>query len=131
MKSMHKAVNSFVVATSILASGAAIAKIEAPFRSYVGMDVQIRHMNFQKGYGQNLFKHDITQGNVFFGVPLDENFRIEAGYEANPGKTRTNYLNVGDVSAGTTLGLAQQTISTSRIHGPHISLSAVLPLKRS
>jgi opacity protein-like surface antigen len=128
MKSMRKAVNSLVVATSILASSAAIAEVESNFKSYVGTDVQIRHMDFQKGFGQNLFKHDITQGNIFFGISLTENFRIEAGYEANPSKTKTELIQVGDVASGVSIEYPTQFSSTARIHGPHISLAAATPL---
>ena len=130
MKSMHKKTKLLLATTSILTSSIATATVELPFKSYVGADAQIRHMNFEKGYGQNLFKHDITQGNVFFGVSLTENFRVEAGYEANPGKTRTSYIGIGDVSAGVPVTqIANEEMSTTRINGPHISLAAVFPLK--
>jgi hypothetical protein len=131
MKPMNKKVTSLLATASIFASSAAVAVIDSPFKSYIGADAQIRHMSFQKGYGDNLFKHDITQGNVFFGIPLTENFRIEAGYEANPETSRTVYLSRGDISAGSPVLTTRQNTSTSRIHGPHLSLSAVMPIKNN
>lgn len=126
---MNKTLTLLTVAVPVLTSSVAVAELRSSFPYYAGADAQVRHMGYRSGFGDNLFKHDLPQGNVFLGITLSENFRLEAGYEANAEKTRTIFAQPGEVIAGASGGvLGRQLSSSTRIHGPHISLVGVLPL---
>ena len=67
---------------------------------YVGGDAEFRYMNFQKGFGDNLFNHNYPQANLYAGLRLNEYLAVEGGYEASERKTRTTTLRPGDISFG-------------------------------
>ena len=54
---------SVFVAFVFLASPKLVA-IEREFIPYVGGDMQIRKMDFKKGFGGDLFKKESIQGNI-------------------------------------------------------------------
>lgn len=48
---------------------------------YAGMDAQVRHMKWASGFGDNIFRNDYPQGNVYAGLKLHNYLGIELGYE--------------------------------------------------
>jgi len=67
---------------------------------YVGVDAGIRHLDFQSGFGRNLFVKKVIQTNLYAGLKLHENFSIEGGWEATPLKNKTLVLQPGDAALG-------------------------------
>jgi len=112
----------------ILAASAATANHGWGVMPYVGADAEWRHMNFQNGFGDNLFRHDYPQGNLYAGLKFNDYVAVEAGYEATARKTRAVTLGAGSLSGGAVLPLNVQFHSTGQIKGPHANLVGFLPL---
>ncbi len=69
-------------------------------KPYVGVDMQMRHMDFQDGYGDNLLSQHSPQRNLYAGLRLNDWIGAEIGYEATRTKTRNVTLHTGDIAAG-------------------------------
>lgn len=102
------------------------------FSPYIGAEAQWRQIGFHKGYGDNLFKHDFPQGNVFLGVKANEYMGLELGYEITKKRQRINSLGPGDVANGGVLtsGVMQYN-STAQLYGPHVDLVGFLPIRKA
>lgn len=95
------------------------------YRPYVGVDAQVRRMDFKGGYGDNLLQHHSPQGNVYAGIKFNDCVGIEAGYEATKTRTRDVTLTTGDVAAGRVIpagGSPAVFKSKMKIKGPHADL---------
>ena len=127
---MSKRLAILAAPVMMLAASAVTAENQWGFSPYVGADAQWRHMNFNGGLGDNLFRHDYPQGNFFAGIKLNDYLGIEAGYESTVKKTRTVHLGAGDVSAGAVLipGTTVQYASTAQVKGLHANLVGSFPI---
>jgi opacity protein-like surface antigen len=134
---MKKKLALLTAPIALLAASATMAA--NPFgdvRPYVGIDAESRHMNFQKGFGNNLFNHNYPQGNLYAGLRLNEYLAVEAGYEATERKTKTSTLLTGDTSLGIIIprdpdtgSLLQPKFNSQiQIKGPHASLVGMFPI---
>lgn len=97
------------------------------YRPYVGVDAQVRRMDFKGGFGDNLLQHHSPQGNFYAGIKFNDSVGIEAGYEQTRTRTRDVRLTTGDVAAGVPIGAgaaASPAIfkSKMKIKGPHVDL---------
>lgn len=70
---------------------------------YIGADVGIKTLQFEEGYGDNLFAASLPFGNIFVGFKFNEYFGIEGGYESTTTEKRENSLYYGDKALGITL----------------------------
>lgn len=70
--------------------------------NYVGVDAIYSSMKFKKDYGDNIFNKKMIPGiNVFAGHMFNENWGVEAGYEADKKmKTDNIRVNSGPMVAG-------------------------------
>lgn len=115
----------------MLAASAVAAENHWCIRPYVGADAELRYINFKKGFGDNLFRHNYPQGNLYVGLRLNDYVGIEAGYEATERKTRAVTLMSGAVVNGQALTGNNdffQFFSTGQIKGPHTNLTGYLPI---
>ena len=99
-------------------------------KPYIGIDAQIRHMNFTKGFGDNLFRNIYPQCNTYLGVKFNDYFGIELGYQASKKQTRIVSLNTGAINLGTAVPAPASPVvfaSDSKIQGAHINLVAFYP----
>lgn len=93
---------------------------------YIGVDAQIRHMDYNKRYGRNIFQDDLPQGNIYVGLKLNNYMALEGGFETTLGKSRTTSLTSGTNYLGTFLDDPPQIIvSRVRIKGPHFDLVGI------
>lgn len=109
-------------------------------KPYVGVDAEWRHMNFKRGYGDNVFKRNTPQGNAYVGVRLSDYFAIEAGYQAAKKKSRSCAIKQGDLLLGfdptdTSMNLGAagfpdtlNIVGTTQIKGAHLNLLGILPV---
>lgn len=67
---------------------------------YMGTEFHGRHMNYNRGFGDNLMRHDFHQKNLVFGVRLTDHVGIEAGHEFSRIPDNTVDLITGDRCAG-------------------------------
>lgn len=127
---MNKRLAILAAPLMMLAASAVTAENQWGFTPYVGADAQWRHMNFNGGLGDNLFRHEYPQGNLFAGIKLNDYLGIEVGYESTAKKNRTVYLNGGDVTAGTIVNAntGVQYTTTAQIKGPHANLVGSFPI---
>lgn len=102
------------------------------YKSYIGVDAQIRRMRFQEGYGDNLLQHNFPQGNFYAGIKLNDSIAVEAGYEATRTRTREVTLHTGDIVSGLTVPPALSPAvfrSSLKIQGPHVDLVGFYSLR--
>lgn len=99
---------------------------------YMGADAQIRRINFRNGYGKNLFQNNVPQGNLYFGVRLNEYFGVEAGYESTKGKSKLKSFSFvkGDISLGVKVPFDLSILYKTKIiiKGLHLDLVGFYPL---
>lgn len=127
---MNKKISSLVsVATITLLANSTTAAITngwwEGYRPYVGVDAQVRRMDFKGGYGDNLLQHHSPQGNLYAGVKFNDWVGVEAGYESTTTRTRDVTLLTGDLAAGAPVSAnASPTVFKSKIKikGPHVDL---------
>lgn len=123
-----------LLATPMLILAASVATAENRWDGitpYAGADAEWRHLDFKRGFGDNTFRHDYPQGNLYVGLKLNCYFGVEAGYEATERKTRTTTFFPGTVVNGLPIGaptISQQIASTGQITGHHASLLGFYPL---
>lgn len=97
------------------------------YKPYVGIDAQVRRMDFKGGFGDNLLQHHSPQGNVYAGLKFNDCIAVEAGYETTRTRTRDATLYTGEIAAGAPIGsgpTASPAVfkSTIKIKGPHVDL---------
>lgn len=102
------------------------------YKPYVGLDAQMRRMDFKGGYGDNLLRHNSPQGNLYGGIRLNDCVGMEAGYESTITKTRNATLYTGDIAAGSVVpAMASPVVfkSKMKIKGPHVDLVGFYSLR--
>jgi opacity protein-like surface antigen len=94
-------------------------------RPYVGLDAEVRRMDFKGGYGDNLLQHHSPQGNIYAGLKLNDVVGIELGFEATTTRTRTMALTTGDLANGAPISATMSPAvfkSKAKIKGGHTDL---------
>ncbi len=92
---------------------------------YIGVDAEVRRMDFKGGFGDNILQHHSPQSNIYAGLKFNDYVGIEAGYEATTTRTRTATLTTCDFAAGTPIPVGMSPIifkSKLKIKGPHVDL---------
>lgn len=115
----------------ILSSTSVLAMEPWMVSPYLGADAEVRHMKWAPGLGDNLFKRDYPQGNVYGGLKLQDYIGVEAGYELTPTKTRQVSLPANAIVFGQPAPLINtRTLWNTRtqIKGWHADLLGFLPI---
>lgn len=113
---------------AMLAASTAMAANFGGLTPYVGADAELRHMNFARDFGRELFSHNYPQANLYAGVLINEYLAVEAGYEATERRTRTSTTNDGNLLAGVRINTNIQANSTAQVKGLHANLVGFLPI---
>jgi hypothetical protein len=95
------------------------------YNPYVGFDIQERHMQYKRGFGDNMLKSTAPQGNIYAGIKLKDSLALEIGFEATRTRSRTVTLHDGDVAAGVPIvALTSPAVfrSIAKVRGPHIDI---------
>ena len=132
---MNKKLLTAIAASVITVAGssAAVADMNWFFSPYVGVDAQLRHMEFKKDFGKNVSPDDYPQGNVYVGAKFCDWLGVELGYESTIGREKRAVVLgnaiVFNLPADAGGPNASNTFDTRvRIHGPHINLVGFLPV---
>jgi hypothetical protein len=104
--------------------------------SYVGIDAQIRHMDFEKNFGGNILQHRYPQANIFAGVKFNDYFGIEGGYTFSKKQHSTRLHQPTDLVFGEVLpainpsliSQVNQSRASSKISGWNANLMGYLPI---
>ena len=97
-----------------------------------GVDVQHRNMEFQEGFGENLWKQTYPQTNLYAGMRFGRYFGFVLGHENSKTRTQTVNLSVGDTLLGVPIGFpATQSLTfrgSSDIKGTYAQLMGYYPI---
>lgn len=89
-KNLHASIFIFVLMSTVYYPS---AQARGSFSKYIGFDGMYSSMKFRKDYGDNIFNHNAIPGiNLFIGHMFNENWSIEAGYEAYKNMQRKNVV---------------------------------------
>lgn len=99
-----------------------------PFHPLFGIDGQYRNMEFQEGFGDNLWKETYPQANLYGGLRFGSYFGVVVGHENSKTRDQTVNLNAGETFLGTTLGLRTAYRGSSDIKGTYVQLMGYYPL---
>jgi hypothetical protein len=105
----------------------AIAGWDFDLHPYIGADAQLRHMEFKKNYGSNLFKQNYAQGNVYAGLKFNSYLAVELGFESTVKKHATRTLGPTDLFLGTISDATVITNTNFQLYGPHADLVGFIP----
>jgi hypothetical protein len=109
--------------------GTAALDLEWQLRPYAGVDAGWRYMHYTTGYGDNLFKKDYPEGNLYLGFRFLDYLGIEAGYETTPTRTRTTRINGNELSLGVpALSPSELHLTKNRLKGWHTGIIGYLPV---
>lgn len=100
---------------------------------YVGVDAQIRHMDFKRRYGHDLLNESSPQGNIYAGLMLNNYLAIEGGFETTINKTHKSSVFPGSQAV---FGVADLDDSDSlisyqsrlKMHGVYANLLGFYPI---
>lgn len=116
-------------------SSPAIADWGCCLTPYLGVDAQIRHMEFFKRFGGNVLKKNYPQGNFFAGLKFCDYVGVEFGYSMSQKKSQYKTLRDGDTVFGRVLGtsvppatLRVDSSAYSSIRGWNMNLMGFLPI---
>ena len=97
-----------------------------------GVDVQHRNMEFQEGFGENLWKQTYPQTNLYAGMRFGRYFGFVLGHENSKTRTQTVNLSVGETFLGLPIGLPVTQSETFRgssdIKGTYAQLMGYYPI---
>jgi len=90
------------------------------FEPYFGVELQRQMLNFTKTTG-NIFNRHSNQGNLFVGVAVHKNLKLEVGYTQSKKATRSVILGedsiyLGNVLTSADLGIYKQTSQYRAAH---------------
>jgi|GEM_PF-5464956 hypothetical protein len=106
--------------------------VVADFNPYIGTDIQMRHMSFERNYGRNLFGRTSLGGSLYTGLNVFPNFGVEVGYDSMPTQSREKTLASGTIFSGSkkvTPDLSPIVFQTKEdIRGPYINLLGLYPI---
>ena len=128
-KTIH--ILSILVVLSLIRPNHSAALDLQSFKPYLGLEYSQRSLNMVEGYGKGLFVKRLPQGNVFFGLKLNDYIGIEAGYLFSQAATRTTYSTEGSQIFGSLVAGPGEFFvadSTINLFGPHINFQAYLPI---
>jgi hypothetical protein len=109
-------------------------------QSYVGIDGQVRLINFKQDYGGNILKNHYPQANVFGGLMFGQNYGIEAGYEFSKQQYTVSRDNPREVVLGRPIPLRDprntgivydNSYSSSKINGINVNVIGLLPIQQN
>jgi hypothetical protein len=84
-------------------SGAVFAN-ESLIVPYVGLDTQLRRVDFKGGYGSNMFAKRVPQGEIYTGLKLNPYLGIELGYLSSEERHHSSVVTEPDLIFGTPVG---------------------------
>ncbi len=100
-----------------------------PFHPVIGFDAQHRHMHFEEGFGDNLWKETYPQGNIYAGLRFGSYFGIMVGHENTKTRDQTVNISPTDTFLGQLPFAAATAIrGSSDIKGTYAQIMGYLPI---
>ncbi len=107
---------------------------------YIGVDGQVRIINFKQDYGGNVLKNHYPQANIFGGIMFSQNFGFEAGYEFSKQQYSVSRDNPRKVVLGRIIRpyiphhmrmVYDYSYSSSKMNGININLVSLFPIQKN
>ena len=101
------------------------------FHPVFGVDAQARRMEFQDGFGDNLWKQNYPQANLYAGLRFGSYFGLVVGHENSKTKTQTVNLDNSEIFLGepAAAGAGSTTFrGSSDIKGTYAQLMGYYPI---
>ncbi len=99
-------------------------------RPFVGAEGQHRNMQFAEPFGEELFKENYAQYNLYTGLRWGKHFGVAIGHENSNTRKRTKSFAAGSAFLGEILGFQETHEASSEIKGNYIELLGFIPLDR-
>lgn len=136
---MDRIVRGFPIILSLFLSPIALADCDWTdlsdwgMKPNLGIDVGIKNQSFNSSFGEEHFRQDYPETNIYFGIKFHPYIGIEAGYEYMYRQERLQYYNIGFGvlgSAPTLPGGLDQRVFNSDVHGQgwNVSLLGFWPI---
>ncbi len=101
------------------------------FHPIFGVDAQARRMEFQDGFGDNLWKQNYPQANLYAGLRFGSYFGLVVGHENSKTKTQTVTLDNSEIFLGAPVGAgagSETFRGSSDIKGTYAQLMGYYPI---
>ncbi len=99
-----------------------------PFHPLLGVDGQYRNMEFQEGFGDNLWKETYPQANIYGGLRFGSYFGLVVGHENSKTRDQTVNLAAGENFLGVPLAATGALRGSSNIKGTYVQVMGYYPL---
>lgn len=97
-------------------------------RQQIGIEGQHRNTEFAQPFGEELFKDNYAQYNLYVAVRWSEHFGIAIGHENSNTRKRTKSFAAGSALLGTILADQEIHEGSSEIKGNYVELLGFIPL---
>lgn len=130
MKKLTKLLISVILSGIASSANAFVDWPETCLRPYVGLDGQLRTLQYGSNNGGNIFAKNFPQINGYVGLAFNECFAVELGYEYAFKQKRTVRLGPGDNFFGANIPEGDFLVNSSsaNIQGVHGSLVGRYPI---
>jgi opacity protein-like surface antigen len=132
----HVNVKNLVLASAVAVCAATPSLSQAfpdldlgAFHPIIGVDGQYRYMEFQNGFGDNLWKETYPQANLYAGLRFGSYFGFVVGHENSKTRDQTVNLSPGETFLGTNPFVGATAIrGSSDIKGTYAQVMGYYPL---
>lgn len=97
-------------------------------RPFVGAEGQHRNMQFAEPFGEELFKENYAQYNLYTGLRWGKHFGVAIGHENSNTRKRTKSFAAGSALLGEILANQETHEGVSEIKGNYFQLLGFVPL---
>jgi hypothetical protein len=112
---------SFVIIVSLFSNYSVATDFNLlDYKPYFGIGIKMDSLNWISGFGNNVFRKSLPQGEFYVGAQVHDNIGFDIGYQATPTKKKFSTLGPNDSFLG---------LNTSVIAHPPISYLSYVQTK--
>lgn len=100
---------------------------------YIGADIEKRSLRFEDRFGDNLFKRDLKQYNLWAALQFFRYFGLGIGFDNTNERNRNTVLNEGEYYLGLLLAPGdgiEGHLTETKIEGTHFELIGFFPVSQ-
>lgn len=122
-------------AVTLVSPSPAAAKQQAmtnDYKPYFGVFTRMNRFTWERGFGNNLFRRDVPQGEIFLGTQYGQYLSFDVGYQTSATKRKLATLGGTDEFLGLRVASISDpplsALSFVQTKGPYTHVNAILPL---
>jgi hypothetical protein len=103
------------------------------YKPYFGVFARMNHFSWMEGFGNNLFRKDVPQAELYLGTQLGDYVSVDIGYQVSATKRKVVNLAKDDVFLGLPIedpDAPVSFLSFVQSKGAYTNLNAILPLRK-